>query len=404
MIKKLTDRTLQALRPPTSGRLAIVDAETKGLTLRVTPGGIKSWSVRYRPRGGQRQQIHTMGSYPAVGLADARRRAQAVLAAARDGRDLPAEELRAAEEGKKAAATARTVSQLAAEFVEGYAKTNHRRWKATEQLITNHILPRLGDRAAGSVRRADIVELLDHMEHEKGLGAQVNRTGTTLSAIFRFALEREIVTSNPVTGVRPRKEVERTRTLSDAELRAVWGALNEMPEPGASFVRALMLTASRRDEVRCMQWSEIDAENGLWTVPAARTKTQKDHEIPMSRQMVELLALMPRRGSFVFTTTGDKPWSGHDKIKPVLDRVSGVKGWVFHDLRRTARSRFAEMGISYEIAERLLGHAVTKIERTYNRHSYLPEKRRALQAWADRLMAIVGDGRGAGNVVELRPS
>lgn len=152
-----------------------------------------------------------------------------------------------------------------------------------------------------------------------------------------------------------------------------------------------------------MQWSEIDAENGLWTVPAARTKTQKDHQIPMPRQMVELLASMPRRGSFVFTTIGDKPWSGHDKIKPVLDRESGVKDWVFHDLRRTVRSRFAEMGISYEIAERLLGHAMTKVARIYDRHSYRAEKARALQAWSDRLMQIVGDGRAAANVVTLRP-
>jgi len=402
MTKKLTDRFLQTVKAPREGRLVIADTEVKGLTFRLTPNGTRSWLVRFRlPRRPQR--AHVLGPYPGISLKAARQRAADIVAAAKRGVDLPAEEDRLKAERKKAAETAWTVSQLASEFIEGYAKTNHRRWKATEQRITNHILPQLGDRAAASVRRADVVELLDHLEREKGLGAQVNRTRTTLSAMFRVALEREIVASNPVTGVRPRKEVERTRTLSDAELRAVWRALNEMPEPGASFVRALMLTASRRDEVRCMQWSEIDAENGLWTVPAARTKTQKDHQIPMPRQMVELLASMPRRGSFVFTTIGDKPWSGHDKIKPVLDRESGVKDWVFHDLRRTVRSRFAEMGISYEIAERLLGHAMTKVARIYDRHSYRAEKARALQAWSDRLMQIVGDGRAAANVVTLRP-
>jgi integrase len=402
MIKKLTDRYLQTLKPPAVGRLVIVDSEAKGLTLRLAAGGgVKSWSVRYRVRG-QPQRTFTLPSrYPTTSLAEARRRAEAIRTAARDGRDLPDEEERAAEAREKAAASARTVRELAAEFIESYAKTNHRRWKVTQQRIGNHVLPRLGARAAASVRRTDVAELLDHLEREKGLGAQVNRTRTTLSSMFTFAIEREIVASNPVAGVRRRREVERTRTLSDAELRAVWGALNKMPEPGASFVRALMLTAARRDEVRCMQWSEIDAESGLLTVPAARTKTQKDHEIPLTPNMIELLAGLPRLGPSVFTVSGERAWGAHGKFKADLDKKSGVANWRFHDIRRTVRSRLAEAGVPFEIAERVLGHSVSKLERVYNRHSYRQEKARALQAWADRLLAIVGDGYAAPNVLSM---
>jgi integrase len=220
--------------------------------------------------------------------------------------------------------------------------------------------------------------------------------------MFKYACEREIVLDNPVSGTRPRKvETERTRVLNDGELRAIWRALDEMEDPGR--MKALLLTGCRRDEIRCMKWSEVNAAGDLWTVPASRSKGARDHEIPLSSAMIELLARLPRRGAFVFTFSGDRPWSGHDKITPVLDRESGVKGWVFHDLRRTARSRFAEMGISSEIAERLLGHAMTKVARIYDRHSYRAEKGRALQAWADRLMQIVGDGRAVANVVTLRP-
>jgi integrase len=164
-----------------------------------------------------------------------------------------------------------------------------------------------------------------------------------------------------------------------------------------------MLTASRRDEVRCMQWSEIDAENGMWTVPAARTKTQKDHEIPLTPNMIELLARLPRLGPCVFTASGERTWGAHGKFKADLDKKSGVSNWRFHDIRRTVRSRLAEAGVPFEIAERVLGHSVSKIERVYNRHSYRAEKARALQAWSDRLMQIVGDGRAAANVVTLRP-
>ena len=107
-------------------------------------------------------------------------------------------------------------------------------------------------------------------------------------------------------------------------------------------------------------------------------------------------------GSFVFTVNHDGPWQSHGKFKSALDFKSGVTGWVYHDLRRTVRSRLAEMGVSFEIAERILGHAMTKLERVYNKHGYQQEKAHALQAWADRLMRIVGDYR-TGNVVELRP-
>jgi integrase len=383
--------------------LVIVDSEAKGLTLRLTVGGVKSWSVRYRVRG-QPQRTFTLPSrYPTTSLAEARRRAEAIRAAARDGRDLPDEEERAAEAREKAAASARTVRELAAEFIERYAKTNHRRWKVTQQRIGNHILPRLGARAAASVRRADVVELLDHLEREKGLGAQVNRTRTTLSSMFTFAIEREIVASNPVVGVRRRKDVERTRTLNDAELRAIWRALDEMEDPGRTFVKALLLTGCRRDEIGHMQWSEINPAGDLLTLAAARTKTAKEHEVPLSSTMIDLLAKLPRRGAFVFTVSGDKAWSWHGRFKSTLNEKSDVLNWRLHDLRRTVRSNLAAMGVSFEIAERILGHAMAKIERTYNRHAYQEEKRRALQAWADRLLAIVGDGRAAGNVMELRP-
>ena len=402
MRRKLTDRLIKTLRPPASGRLVVADSEAQGLSLRITPTGAKSWLVRFQlPR--QPQTACVVGPYPAISLAEARERARDIVTAAKKGRDLPVEEKRIEAERQKAAATSRTVRQLAAEFVENHCKAHQKHWRDDELRLRNHVLGPIGDRAATDIRRADIVELLDDLEHKKKLRQQVNRVRAVLSSMFKYACEREIVLDNPVSGTRPRKvETERTRVLNDDELRSIWRALDGMPEPAAAFVRVLMLTACRRDEIRLMEWREVDLKAGVWTLPVARNKGGRPHEVPMSRQMVELLASMPRRGSFVFTTTGDKPWSGHDKIKPVLDRESGVKGWVFHDLRRTARSRFAEMGISYEIAERLLGHAVTKIERTYNRHSYLPEKRRALQAWADRLMAIVGDGRGAGNVVGLK--
>src|SRR5262249_13077649 len=145
----------------------------------------------------------------------------------------------------------------------------------------------------------DVVELLDGLQ-AKGLRQQTNRVRTTLSTMFAFAIEREYVEVNPVLGTRPRKlETERGRILSDDEIRAIWRVAEGLPNPGRAFLRALMFTGARRDEVRGMTWDEIS--DGIWTLPAARNKANRDFEIPLSTSMVDLLAEMPRLGPHVFT-------------------------------------------------------------------------------------------------------
>ena len=264
-----------------------------------------------------------------------------------------------------------------------------------------HVVPILGDRPANSVRRADIVELMDDLQHRKGLRQQVNRTRSALSAMFRYAIEREYVDTNPVAGTRSRKlETDRQRTLSDEELRAIWLALDAMPDPGRSFVRALILTGARHSEVRQLPWAEISGD--LWILPAARNKAARDFEIPLSAQMSALLAAIPKHGPCAFSVDGTKPWTSTDRFKRALDRRSGVTGWVWHDIRRTVRSKLAELGVPYEIAERVLNHAMGKLERVYNRHGYRQEKAQALQRWADHLMGIVYADQD--KVVPLRPA
>ena len=110
---------------------------------------------------------------------------------------------------------------------------------------------------------------------------------------------------------------------------------------------------------------------------------------------------MPRRGPYVFTIGGRRPMTVH-RIKARLDRESGIEDWRLHDLRRTLRSGLAELGVSYEIAERVIGHAMPQLERTYNVFTYREEKRRALERWGRHLTVVVTDGHSAPNVVPLR--
>jgi integrase len=154
--------------------------------------------------------------------------------------------------------------------------------------------------------------------------------------------------------------------------------------------------------VRCMQWDEIDLDRALWTLPAARNKGKRDHEIPLSPAMLALLGDRPRPGQPVFTAHDrGKAYAGLQGLKKILDRESGVSGWTYHDLRRTAASGMAALHIPQDTIDRVLNHAKPTLAGTYNRHQYLEEKRRALEAWAERVAFIVGAGRDAPNVVEL---
>jgi site-specific recombinase XerD len=174
-----------------------------------------------------------------------------MVAAAKRGVDLIADETRLAAERQKAAASARTIRELAAEYIERHCKSHQRRWRQVEIRLHNHVLPTLGDRAASDIRRADIVELLDDLQYNKGYRAQVNRVRDSIAGLFRYAVEREYVAESPVIGTRARKvKAERQRILSDQEIRAIWFALDTLPDPGRSFVKTLFLTATRRDEPR----------------------------------------------------------------------------------------------------------------------------------------------------------
>jgi integrase len=242
----------------------------------------------------------------------------------------------------------------------------------------------------GEIRRADIVGLLDKLEHKKGLRQTVNRVRETLLALFAFAAEREWIEHNPVLGARRRKvEVKRRRRLTADEIRAVWLGLDRMPSLARSFVRVLLLTGCRREEARGMRWAELDFRAAVWTIPGDRTKNGHDHEVPLPGHIVNALKALPRSGEYVFSLNGKSPIGGMSDLKSRVERESGVTGWRFHDFRRTLRSGIAELGVVYEVAERVIGHTMPTLDQTYNLHLYLAEKRDALLRWERHVLAIV---------------
>jgi len=403
MKKILTDRFVQTVAVPAAGRMVYADTGAPGLELRVSVNGRRSWSIRYKLKDGSRQRA-TYGTYPAKTLADARARALEIAAAAADGLDLPAREAAERDGQRIAAGRSRTLGALLDEYVAKHCKATQRRWELVERMFDSHVKPAIGSKPLLDVRRADLVELLDDLQNEKGLRAQVNRVRSQLIAAFNWAIEREYLDTNPAAAIKRRRiEASRDRILSHDEMRSIWEAAEHLEDPNRTLVKTWILTGQRRDEVRCMEWAELDLKNALWALPAARNKAKRDHEVPLAPALVVLLEGLPRVGPYVFALSKERPYSGQKRLKEMLDHKSGVSGWTIHDLRRTCSTGLAALHVAQDVIDRVLGHAVATLAGTYNRHGYAAEKRRALNAWAEHLAFIVSNDRDAGNVFELRP-
>ena len=307
------------------------------------------------------------------------------------------------EEQRKADNRPHTIGDLVDEYVERYSRPNQRKWTLTARMFEAHVKPAIGRKPLTDPRLADIVELLNDLQNDKGLRAQVNRVRSQILAALNWRVEHDYLDTNPASAIKKRKiEASRDRVLTDDELRAIWRAADGLPDPSRSLVKAWILTGQRRDEVRCMAWSEIDLTRSVWTLPAARNKDKREHEIPLAPAMAALLDGLRRRGLPVFTTDGTKPYAGQKRLKVILDRELGVTSWTFHDFRRTASTGMAALHVPKDAIDRVLNHAKGALAGTYNRHDYLDQMRKALEAWAERVAFIVGEVRDAGNVVELR--
>jgi integrase len=136
-----------------------------------------------------------------------------------------------------------------------------------------------------------------------------------------------------------------------------------------------------------MSWSELDLDAGLWRLPAERNKSGRAFEIPLTPPVIETLRALPRIGPMVFALDGKRPMTLHQLIERVR-RDAGLLDVRLHDLRRTLRTGLAELGVNFEVAERVLNHAMPGLQAVYNRHNYLAEKRRALTLWAEHVITI----------------
>jgi integrase len=252
-----------------------------------------------------------------------------------------------------------------------------------------------GARKISTIQRPDVIRLLDGLV-DQGNPISANRTLASLRKLFNWAEGRYALSGNPCDKVEmPGSETARDRVLTDDELAAVWRAATEQGGHFESVVKLLILTGQRRNEVAGMEWRELDLPTKLWKLPRGRVKNDNGHEVPLSPQSLAIIEAVPRiaNRALVFTTTGTTPISGFSKVKLDLDEASGVEDWTIHDLRRTAASGIARLGVSLPVIEKILNHSSGSfrgVVGVYQRHSYADEKRAALDLWGAHLARLVG--------------
>ena len=378
----MTVRAVDAIRPPTSGQVDYWDAYNPGFGLRVSAGGRRSWVLMYRHSNVKRRL--TLGTYPALSLADAREQAGRALRAVQyDGADPAAH--------KRADRAAETFEELAREYLERHAKREKRSWRKDLQILEKDVLPRFGKRKAKDITRRDIIAMLDNIV-ERGAPIQANRTLEIVRKVFNWAIGRDIIQINPCHRLpKPSSENQSDRVLTEAEIRAVWQAVEAEAPLIAGIIKLRLLTAQRGAEVLAMRWDQIS--DGWWNIPSEVAKNGLAHRVPLAPQaqlVLDAIRPLSLDTGWVFPGAG----SGRHRVavhkahKLIRDR-SGVS-FVPHDLRRTAASHMTGMGISRLVVSKLLNHVERGVTAVYDRHSYDQEKRAALEAWGSRLERIIG--------------
>jgi integrase len=383
---KLTKGAIDALPTPQLDNV-YWDAGCPGFGVKVTPKGRKVFVVLYRTGGaGSKLRKYTIGPYGRVTLHQARVAAQKVFAARLEGRDLAAE---------KREARRRIVVDRVDELLEAYIAqrlSQNRSGDEIARLLRRELGKPWAGRSIHEIRKRDVADVIATVE-QRGAHFAANKTLKSMKTFFRWCVGRAILDHSPADGVPlPTKQVARDRVLDDKEIVLIILAARKIGDPYSGIIELLVLTGQRRKEVARLSWEELDFEKRTWTIPKLRTKNGKEHVVHLSEEALAVLNRMERRGPWVFSVSGNKPYSAVSDVKPMLDKLSGVTGWRLHDLRRTCVSGLARLGVAPHVADKILNHqtgTISGVAAVYQRHEFLAERREALDVWGAHVAKLL---------------
>jgi len=403
--KGLTHRTIETLQPQDVA-YRISDVRCPGLGVRVAPSGLKSWDAVFRIRGSSTVRRKALGAFPAVSLEDARKRATEIGRAAQAGRDLVAEEKRA----KEVAAARMTVDELVTEYLKracGKLRTKHE-----IELRLRRALAPIKNRPAEEIRRRDVRQILN-VTADRGVLREAEKQRQSIGAMFSYAVGQDIVSENPVSGLKSYSLGElRDRILSSEEIKRLWVWLStpDLTPDMADALRLQLCLGTRIGESAGISAEEIDQSAWIWTLPAQRSKNKKPRLTPIVGLAREILAVRLKnvqRGA-LFRCENGRILRSNDVACALGNRRCRMplEHFVSHDLRRTVATGLVDLGVSHEVVAAVIGHEigsnVTRIlTKHYNRTDRIDRKRFALDAWDKHLRDIVGATPAVDNIVRM---
>jgi len=427
---KITKATIEAAwrRRAKDRRLIVRDVECRGLALVVNATAMR-WEFAYRPRGtdpvtGRRSpnRTVTLGSPESKSVDDARIAAGRLKGEVKTGADpsaqrkaaIAAQRTAEAEAAALAAAEAYTFGKLIDQWTAARAGDRRPSYLREAGNCLRRNLSQWRDRPAAGITLSEAVQALDELKAKKGAVA-ANRTQAYGRAAYSWAMKRQLLATNPLRGIeRPGRETARERVLTMAEMGAIWHACDALDSVRAAFVRTLMLTLQRREEVVSMRWVEMDDPRAptTWTLPAARAKNHRTHIVHLAEPVRGTLTALPKHSGnpCVFAGRGRSGAIGaFSKMKTDLDSALAGAGhdlgnWRFHDFRRSGVTALAGMGFPPHVCDRILNHvtgAIQGVAAVYQKAEFLAERKAALNAWAKHVLAFAKGGQPLSNVVPM---
>jgi len=362
----------------------------------VTPKGVRSWFIVFTaPKDGKRARA-TLGRYPHTSLAKARTKAGEARSYLEEGQD-PRDAF-AAEAGTM------TVRALITSYLAKHVRPNLRSKKAIERRFTKNVTPIIGNLRLADLHKREVNRVIDPIL-ERGRPIEATRCFQDLRAMFRWAVARGDLDSNPMEGMRmPAISAPRERVLSEDDIAKLWNGLPTTMKGSPScqrIIKLCLLTAQRVGEVSGIRLDELDLRARTWMIPAARSKNKHAHTVPLSDAAVGIIeeSRADARGQFLFPDDVGKGSLRADAVSKTITKAQervGIEHWTAHDLRRTAVTGMAQLGVAPIVLGHVINHrSVTKAGVTLAVHAhydYGKEKREALDLWADRLAGIVASG------------
>lgn len=384
---KFTDNYIKNLQPD---KTWFEKTEATGLGVRVLPSGNKSWVYRFTFNS--KRYKMTLGKYPGISLKQARELHIAAIKLKEQGIN----PITDAEEQKRKQND--TVKHLVMSWYKNYIEKHRKQPLQIKQHIEADIIPSLGDLSLSTIQAWHITKALDAIV-ARGARVHANKVLSTLKQAFNYAVSRGELAANPAIHIRSRDiggiEKPRDRFLTIDEIKTLWLFLDS-EENRISFsvkaaIKIILLTGVRTAELRLAQWSEINFEAALWTIPAQHTKSNQVMHIHLSVQTMALFAALKSctTSKYVITGFDDEQPLTEKALPRAVNRVQerlGIPHWTAHDLRRTFATQMGQtLHVDPVVIEKCLGHKMPKIMATYNKNEMLPQRKDALNRWGEFL-------------------